>query len=148
MPWTSSESRSSLLTTILAASFLIGVALLAWRLSDLLLLAFGGVLAAVLLRHLAGLLHRWTELPAALSFAALLAMLESFQRLGYFVRVADVPAAVVAHVATASSLGAAVHVVSGSDDTSTAYAFRPWCGASSRWRNTTVRPTGWRCRCA
>ncbi len=53
---------------------------------------------------------------------ALLVLLKSFQRLGYFARLADVPAAVVAHIAVVAGLDAAVHNVSGYDDTT--YRFR------------------------
>ena len=48
---------------------------------------------------------------------ALLVLLKSFQRLGYCVRLADVPTAVVAHVAAASGLDPAIHDVSSYDDT-------------------------------
>jgi hypothetical protein len=53
---------------------------------------------------------------------ALLVLLKSFQRLGYFAKLADVPAAVVAHVAAAAGLDAVIHEVGGYDDTT--YRFR------------------------
>lgn len=56
---------------MLPGTFLLVVlVILMWRLSDLLLLAFGGVLVAVLLRHLAALLGRRAALPAGVSLAA------------------------------------------------------------------------------
>jgi predicted PurR-regulated permease PerM len=55
--------------SILVALFVTGLALVVWRLSDLVLLAFGGVLVAVLLRHLAVLLSRWMPLPVGASLA-------------------------------------------------------------------------------
>jgi predicted PurR-regulated permease PerM len=54
---------------LLAALLVAGLALLAWRLADVLLLGFGGVLVAVLLRHLAKGLGRWTRLPAGAALA-------------------------------------------------------------------------------
>jgi predicted PurR-regulated permease PerM len=54
----------------LLVTFLVGcLTFLAWRLSDVLLLGFGGVLVAVLLRHLASILSRWTRLPVGASLA-------------------------------------------------------------------------------
>jgi len=40
-------------------------ALAAWRLSDVLILAFGAALLALLLRNLARLVSRWTPIPEA-----------------------------------------------------------------------------------
>lgn len=48
---------------------------------------------------------------------ALLVLLKTFQRLGYFVRLADVPAAIIGHIAASASLEAAVHEIGGYDDT-------------------------------
>ncbi len=48
---------------------------------------------------------------------ALLVLLKTFQRLGYFVRLADVPAAIIGHIAAFASLDAAVHEIGGYDDT-------------------------------
>ena len=48
---------------------------------------------------------------------ALLVLLKTFQRLGYFVRFADVPAAITGHVAASVSLDAAAHEISGYDGT-------------------------------
>jgi len=48
---------------------------------------------------------------------ALLVLLKTFQRLGYFVRLADVPAAIIGHIAALASLDAAVHETGGYDDT-------------------------------
>ena len=55
---------------LLVALLVAGLALLAWRLADVLLLGFGGVLVAVLLRHLAKGLSRWTRLPVGAALAA------------------------------------------------------------------------------
>jgi predicted PurR-regulated permease PerM len=55
--------------SLLLALLVMGLVILAWRLSDLVLLAFGGVLVAILLRHLAGLLSRWIPLPVGASLA-------------------------------------------------------------------------------
>jgi hypothetical protein len=48
---------------------------------------------------------------------ALLVLLKTFQRLGYFVRLADVPIAIIVHIAAFASLDAAVHEIGGYDDT-------------------------------
>ncbi len=58
------------LRALLITLLVTGLVLLAWRIASVLLLAFGGVLAAVLLRHLALLLSRWTRLPVGASLAA------------------------------------------------------------------------------
>ncbi len=55
---------------LLLALLVAGLVLLAWRLSSILLLGFGGVLVAVLLRHLAVGLARRTGLPAGAALAA------------------------------------------------------------------------------
>ncbi len=66
MPPPTSDGRlRSLLITFLVAC----LTLVAWQLADVLLLGFGGVLVAVLLRHLAGVVSRWTHLPAGASLA-------------------------------------------------------------------------------
>lgn len=69
------------LRPLLIALLVAGLVLLAWRLSDVLLLGFGGVLVAVLLRQVARGLARWTGLPTgaaltavAVGFAALVAL--------------------------------------------------------------------------
>ena len=54
---------------ILLALFVAGLVLVAWRLSDVLLLGFGGVLVAVLLRHLAVELAKLTRLPVGMALA-------------------------------------------------------------------------------
>jgi len=48
---------------------------------------------------------------------ALLVLLKAFQRLGYAIRLADVPAALVAHVAASAGLAGAVPEIAGYDDT-------------------------------
>ncbi len=48
---------------------------------------------------------------------ALLVLLKTFQRLGHFVRLADVPAAITTHVAAHAGLDAAAPEISGYDDT-------------------------------
>ena len=55
---------------LLVALLVAGLILLAWRLADVLLLGFGGVLVAVLLRHLAKGLGRRTRLPVGAALAA------------------------------------------------------------------------------
>jgi predicted PurR-regulated permease PerM len=57
------------LRPLLVALLVAGLAVLAWRLADVLLLGFGGALVAVLLRHLARLLSRWTHLPVGAALA-------------------------------------------------------------------------------
>ena len=49
---------------------------------------------------------------------ALLVLLKTFQRLGYVVRLADVPTAVVAHVAASADLAGAASEIAGYDETS------------------------------
>ncbi len=49
---------------------------------------------------------------------ALLVLLKSFQRLGYAVRLADVPPALIAHVAASAGLAGAASEMAGYDDTS------------------------------
>jgi len=77
----------------------------------------------------AGELERFTPEAAELAFArqrtrqpgprlALLVLLKAFQRLGYAIRLADVPPALVAHVAAFAGLAGAVSEVAGYDDTS------------------------------
>src|SRR3712207_3281768 len=66
MPLSAGDGR---LRPLLVALLVAGLALLAWRLADVLLLGFGGVLVAVLLRHLAEILSRWTRLPAGAALA-------------------------------------------------------------------------------
>lgn len=56
--------------SLLSALALAGLVLLVWRLSDVLLLGFGGVLVAVLLRHLATALARVARLPAGVALLA------------------------------------------------------------------------------
>ncbi|MCW8087843.1 AI-2E family transporter [Sabulicella glaciei] len=58
--------RTRALLVVLLAAILIFVA---WQLSNVLLLGFGGVLVAVLLRNLAVGLSRWTRLPAGAALA-------------------------------------------------------------------------------
>jgi predicted PurR-regulated permease PerM len=58
------------LRPLLMALVVAGLVLLAWRLVDVLLLCFGGVLIAVLLRHLAQGLARLTGMPTGASLAA------------------------------------------------------------------------------
>jgi len=76
-----------------------------------------------------GELERFTPEAAELAFArqrtrqpgprlALLVLLKVFQRLGYAVRLADVPPALVAHVAASAGLAGAAPEVAGYDDTS------------------------------
>lgn len=60
-------NRASTFRPLLGTLFVAGLAFLTWRLSDLILLAFGGVLVAVLLRHLAAILSRWIPLPTGVS---------------------------------------------------------------------------------
>jgi Domain of unknown function (DUF4158) len=48
---------------------------------------------------------------------ALLVLLRAFQRLGYAVRLTDVPAAFIAHVAVSAGLTGAVPEIAGYDDT-------------------------------
>lgn len=48
---------------------------------------------------------------------ALLVLLKTFQHLGYFVRLADVPVSIIAHVAAISGLDAAVPDIGSYDDT-------------------------------
>src|SRR3954470_21688107 len=48
---------------------------------------------------------------------ALLVLLKTFQRLGYFARLADMPAAIVTHIAASVGLDSAVHEIGGYDDT-------------------------------
>lgn len=67
MPLPAGDDRR--LRPLLVALLVAVLVLLAWRLADVLLLAFGGVLVAVLLRHLAKLLSRWTPLPVGASLA-------------------------------------------------------------------------------
>jgi predicted PurR-regulated permease PerM len=56
----------------LIALLVAGLAFLTWRLANVVLLGFGGVLVAVLLRHLAQLLSRWTPLPVGASLAVVI----------------------------------------------------------------------------
>jgi predicted PurR-regulated permease PerM len=65
MPLPAIEGLRPLLVALLVA----GLALLAWRLANVLLLGFGGVLVAVLLRHLAKILSGWAPLPVGASLA-------------------------------------------------------------------------------
>ncbi len=65
LPPAGNDRLRPLLVALLVACF----ALLAWRLADVLLLGFGGVLVAVLLRHLARILSRWTRLPVGVCLA-------------------------------------------------------------------------------
>lgn len=67
MPLTAGDGR---LHPLLVALLVTGLALLAWRLVNVLLVAFGGVLVAVLLRHLAAKLSRWARLPVGAALAA------------------------------------------------------------------------------
>jgi predicted PurR-regulated permease PerM len=60
----SSSTRSALIPLLVA-----GLVLLAWQLADVLLLGFGGVLVAVLLRSLAKALSRRTPLPVGAALA-------------------------------------------------------------------------------
>src|SRR3982750_3461233 len=48
---------------------------------------------------------------------ALLVLLKTFQRLGYFAGLADMPAAIVTHIAASVGLDSAVHEIGGYDDT-------------------------------
>lgn len=66
MPLSAADGR---LRPLLIALLVAGLVLLAWRLANILLLGFGGVLVAVLLRHLAKILSRWTPLPVGISLA-------------------------------------------------------------------------------
>ena len=63
------SAGSGRLRTLLVALLVAGLAFLAWRIANVLLLGFGGVLVAVLLRHLAKILNRWTRLPVGASLA-------------------------------------------------------------------------------
>ncbi len=65
------EKRPSLLTAL----FVLVLLLLAWQLSHLLLLTFGGLLVAVFLRHSAERLARWTGLPVGAALAMVILML-------------------------------------------------------------------------
>jgi predicted PurR-regulated permease PerM len=64
------SSSGDRLRPLLIAFLVACLALLAWRLADVLLLGFGGVLVAVLLRHLAGIPSHWLRLPIGASLAA------------------------------------------------------------------------------
>ena len=57
----------SRLRPLLIALLVIGLVLLAWRLANVLMLGFGGVLVAILLRNLAKFVSRWTPLPVGAS---------------------------------------------------------------------------------
>jgi predicted PurR-regulated permease PerM len=57
--------------SLLAVLFVAGMVLLAWTLSDVVLLAFGSVLVAVLLRHLARILSSWLPLPIGASLTVI-----------------------------------------------------------------------------
>lgn len=59
-------------TTALAILLVIALTLLAWQFATVLLLAFAGLLLAVLLRHLAQLLARHAPLPVGACLAAVL----------------------------------------------------------------------------
>jgi hypothetical protein len=59
--------------------------------------------------------HQRTRQPGPC--LALLVLLKTFQRLGYVVRLADVPTAIVEHVAAAAGLAGAVPEIAGYDDT-------------------------------
>ena len=48
---------------------------------------------------------------------ALLVLLKTFQRLGYFARLAEMPAAIATHIAASVGLDSAVHEIGGYDDT-------------------------------
>ena len=63
------SAGSGRLRPLLVALLVAGLAFLAWRIANVLLLGFGGVLVAVLLRHLAKILSRWTRLPVGASLA-------------------------------------------------------------------------------
>jgi len=76
-----------------------------------------------------GELERFTPEAAELAFArqrtrqpgprlALLVLLKAFQRLGYAIRLVDVPPALVAHVAATAGLAGAAPEIAGYDDTS------------------------------
>lgn len=64
---------------------IVALALLAWTISSVLLLAFGAVVFAIVLRSLADLLVRWTPVPRRFSLlAASLLMLLLFVGIGFF----------------------------------------------------------------
>ena len=74
-----------LLYTILVVGLLAGLVLFAWRVADILLLLFIGLLLAILLRTLAHPLTRRTPLPAGASLAAVIVLLVAlFGAGGYF----------------------------------------------------------------
>lgn len=63
------HAQTAFIRKVLIAIALVGLALLAWRLRDMLLLVFGAVLVAVILRALANPLHRRLGLPQGVALA-------------------------------------------------------------------------------
>ena len=70
------------LATVVIAVAVIAAALLLWRLADVLLLGFAGVLVAVFLRACANALHRLTRLPESWALALVLLLLVAVTGLG------------------------------------------------------------------
>ncbi len=74
-----------LLYTVLVVGLFVGLVLFVWRVADILLLLFVGLLLAILLRTLARPLTRRTPLPAAASLAAVIfSLVALFGAGGYF----------------------------------------------------------------
>ena len=68
-------SATRVLSAALIVVAVVASALLAWRLSNVLLLGFAGVLVAVFLRACADLVHRFTRLPEGWALALVLVLL-------------------------------------------------------------------------